>query len=244
MSETAGHNLVDQARLADLRAQADALLEQAARWIESGASDEAEAGHVNDTAAALKTLHNDIEGARKADKKPHTDAATAVDTQWKRLGDPVGVAASRLRKILTDFAKAQKARERAEVEAERRRLEEERGAAAAKASTHRARGDIGGEVAAAQEADALERERARLDKATPRGRIESATGAARPGALRERRVATAVTSPGLAMRALRQAGHAELIDQAMLQIANRVLRAKDGPDSLEGFTVETEEMFV
>jgi DNA repair exonuclease SbcCD ATPase subunit len=69
----------------------------------------------------VRKAANDAEAQRKAEKKPHDDAAKAVQAAWKPLLDKCEVAAAALKNALTPYREA---RQRAKDEAARLAREE------------------------------------------------------------------------------------------------------------------------
>lgn len=73
---------------------------------------------IKDLQSQIKRAARDGEAARKAEKKPHDDAAKAVQARWKPMLDKAQVAAAALAKMREPFLQAQ--------EAERKRIAEEK----------------------------------------------------------------------------------------------------------------------
>lgn len=131
---------------------------------------------------ARKTF-KEIEAARKAAKKPHDDAARAVQEAFKPLLAKVELAANKVGDMQTKWLRAERDREEAERlqrEADAKRVAEE---AERKGREAEARNDIDGMVEA--DAAAQEAEKAAKSAAKPvSARASSATGAGRTVSLR------------------------------------------------------------
>lgn len=81
-----------------------------------------------DTAAnwrqRLLDLGKQADKQREAEKRPHDDAAKAVQAKWKPSIDAAADAANRIRDALTAYMRAEEAKLRAEQEAQRKAAEE------------------------------------------------------------------------------------------------------------------------
>lgn len=65
----------------------------------------------------LRKASNDADEARKVEKKPHDDAAKAVQVRWKPLLDKADLAASTCKQALSPYLRAQEEAQRRAVEA-------------------------------------------------------------------------------------------------------------------------------
>lgn len=171
---------------AAVRADIDQRLATFARgadiYEQRGELDDDTAARANDFITGLKQLLKEAEDARKAEKKPHMDAAKAVDESWeaikRRIEKVIGVVRPmldrHLRRKEEERQKAeQQAREKARAaEAEARRAAEE----AAKAASASAR--IEAEERAAEQQRIAAEAQQRAERAAEPVRVESATGLA------------------------------------------------------------------
>lgn len=117
---------------------------QALGWLKtSGISDVTSKDMAANYRAKLIELRKSADAEREAKKRPHDEAAKAVQAQYKPLIDEADSAANELRDALTVYMREEERKERearekayreeqARVEAERRRLEAERAAKMAK----------------------------------------------------------------------------------------------------------------
>lgn len=74
--------------------------------------------------ARLLELAKKADKERDAEKRPHDDAAKAVQAKWKPSIDAATDAANQIRDALTAYMRAEEARQRAEAEAKRKAAEE------------------------------------------------------------------------------------------------------------------------
>lgn len=209
---------------ADIDARIDAFLKGADIWAERKELDDELAARANDFLAGLKKLQREADEARKAEKKPHQDAARAVDDAWKlrtgRIERIIGI----VRPLLDRFLRAKAEKERlAREEAERRRREAEEAARAAEADAAAA-ASASQRIEAEERAEAARRESeiaaAEAAKRAEPTRIESATGLANRRGLKTVRKARIVSLP-LALAHYKD--HADVAD-AILRLANAELR--------------------
>lgn len=102
-------------RLVDLRTAGDA-------WLKAGKVDsQEEADRLEAFRKQCRAAINDAEKQRKAEKKPHDDAAAAVQKKWLPVTDSFNRIIDAVTPILTAFAKA----EQEKIAAERKRLADE-----------------------------------------------------------------------------------------------------------------------
>ena len=136
-----GHNLPPEtdATFDQLSARTSALVENANRWIEERPElgNEAEAEKAGDFLDQLRKQSREIEAERKARKKPHSEAATAVDSKYNPLKRPVEIAGKFIKEKLTVWLEKQdaiKEEERRAAEAVARKAQEEADRAAQEAA--------------------------------------------------------------------------------------------------------------
>jgi len=98
---------------------------QALAWLtKSGVKDKTAADTAANWRARLLDLGKRADKQRETEKRPHDEAAKAVQAKWKPAIDEATEAANRIRDSLTAWMRAEDARQRAEQEAFRRTAEE------------------------------------------------------------------------------------------------------------------------
>mgnify|MGYP001087043457 CR=1 FL=1 len=103
---------------------------RALAWFQkNGIKDKSSSDMAANYRAELLRLSKEADTQRMAEKKPHDDAAKAVQAKWKPVIDEADAAANEIRDGLTKWMRAEEAR----LEAERRAKWEAEKAAAAKA---------------------------------------------------------------------------------------------------------------
>lgn len=127
--ETGDPFTVFSERLSELNAQAAALLAR-----QGEIADSVTAEKVATVMEAINKLKRDADEARKAEKRPHDDAAKAVQGKWLPLIDKAGLAAGALNGKITAYLKAEEKRVREEA---RRKAEEAAAEAARRAEEAR-----------------------------------------------------------------------------------------------------------
>lgn len=182
-----GHNeppAFDQAIVDEFETRISDFLEVTQAWLDlEEINDEQQAGLLTDQIDGLRGLYKEVDGARKAAKKPHDDAGKAVQSAFTPLLTKLKMSADKLKPKLEAYA-TKRAREEEQrkqqelAEAEARRQEAEAKAKAAEAS-----GDIGAQVDAQEAAEQAEKDAKEAAKA-PDTKVRSATGAGRTMALR------------------------------------------------------------
>lgn len=214
------------------------LFDEAQHFLDgAGVNSQAEADAVGRLMDLLRTAGRDADKARAAEKKPHDDAAKAVQARWKPLIDKADLAVSTCKKALAPYlqriADEQRAREeaaRAEAEAKAR--------AAAEAVRAAAHDDLAAQEAAQAaeaEAKAAEREAKRAANARPQ-----AAGGARAATLRTYYRPELVN----ANEALRHfiAIRPDDVKAALQRLAE--IEVQNGARSIPGFNIIAEERVV
>lgn len=123
----AGHNApppYDETFLADLKSRVIEFAEVAREWngvtrIEDGTQAAAAAEFIGDAGALAK----EVDETRKDQKRPHTAAAKAVDEAFGGLKAGLDLALSVVKRLQTDWLKAEEARLHAEQQAEAERAQ-------------------------------------------------------------------------------------------------------------------------
>lgn len=125
----------DDDSLEGVRARIDALVAEANRLMKAGpAKTKAEADAAADVAVKLGELYALADDLRKKEKKPHWDAAQAVDAEWNPVRDSALVYKTLKSKVVQPFLDAENARLKREAEeaaAEQARIRREAEEAAA-----------------------------------------------------------------------------------------------------------------
>jgi len=145
----------------------DDLLLEAKNYLDGNPiASEDEATAVSSLLSRLRRVANDADDARKLEKKPHDDAAKAVQARWKPILDKADLAVSTAKQALAPWLRQVEERQRAEAEAAR--IEAERLAKIASDTLAASYGDLQARDDAERllkAAGAAEKHAARLDKA-------------------------------------------------------------------------------
>jgi hypothetical protein len=163
------------------------LFDEAGNWLNGdGVNNEAEAEGVSRLLNMLRKARKDADAARVEEKRPHDEAAKAVQSKWKPLLDKCELAETTAKRALTPYLERKEAEQRAE--AERLRQEAEEAARKAREAHQAASTDL----AAAGVAKAAEEAAAELTKLANRADKTKAhaTGGERAIGLRSHWVAT------------------------------------------------------
>lgn len=232
---TIGHNNPPD-RFTLFREHIEELLDEAKQFLDGEPIEtDAQAEDVSRLLNMLRTAANDADEARKDEKRPHDEAAKAVQTKWKPVLEAADLAVSTAKKALAPFLQKKEDEQRAAAEAVR--MEAERQAAAArKAAENASPADLAAQttVRVLQENAAdLEKKAAKLDKGKAQAR-----GGGRAVSLRSVWTATLI-NPVEALKHYR-ATQPELLKQWLAEQAQRDVRA--GKRSIPGFEItETKE---
>nr|WP_111299397.1 hypothetical protein [Paracoccus saliphilus] len=236
-----GHNNplpYDAEAAAKLEGRVHELADAGGAWLDKGkVEDDEQAGKLNDFLTQARTCARDIEAARKEAKKPHDDAAKAVDVKFKTLAAPLEKLGLSLKSILTAFA-AEKQRQ---LDEERRRQQEEARRKQEEADRLRreaeARNDVIAQAAAEEAAKAAEKE-AKAAAKPARAQIASATGGGRTMATRTTYKAE-VENMNRAFSFFRDhAEHGPKIRALFEQLAEAERRSRDGAKEIPGITFQ------
>lgn len=118
---TVGHN----AGTLSLPEEIEDAAAQAVAWLtKTGIADKTGADTAANWRARLLDLGKQADKQRDAEKRPHDEAAKAVQAKWKPCIETATDAANRLRDALTQWMRAEEAKARAEAEAKRKLAEE------------------------------------------------------------------------------------------------------------------------
>lgn len=107
------------------REEVEDLLLEARNYLDGEPiANEGQANAVSSLLSRLRRVARDADDARKAEKKPHDDAAKAVQAKWKPIIDKADLAATTAKEALAPWLRRLEEQQRAEAEAAR--LEAER----------------------------------------------------------------------------------------------------------------------
>jgi hypothetical protein len=184
---------------ADIDQRLGAFLEGADVWAQRSELNEDTAWRANDFIAGAKKLLKDAEDARKAEKKPHMDAAKEVDRTWDaiktRIEKVIGVVTPLLAAHLRKKEEERRAREEEARRKAREAEEAARLAAADAAAAQSAQARIEAEARAEAEAQRAKEAEAEAARAREPVRVESSTGLTQRKGLRTIRTPVIVSLP-------------------------------------------------
>ena len=104
--------------------EVDDLLLEARNWLDGEPVEtEAQAEAISSLLNRLRRVSKDADEARKVEKKPHDDAAKAVQAKWKPIIDRADLAASTAKDALAPYLRKVEEQQRAEAEAARAEAE-------------------------------------------------------------------------------------------------------------------------
>lgn len=133
------------------KAHFEDLRTEAGNWLDGTAIEtQAQADEVSRLMDEFRKASKDADKARAEEKKPHDDAAKAVQAKWKPLLDSAELAVTLCKKTLAPWLQKLEDEKRAAAEAARKEAEEK---AAAAAAAMRAASDT--DLGAREAADAL-----------------------------------------------------------------------------------------
>lgn len=214
------------------------LMETARGFLDGEPIDsEALATKVSQLLDECRTAGKDADKARAEEKKPHDEAAKAVQAKWKPLIDRAALAADACKKALAPWLAKKEAEARAA--AEKARQEAEAKAAEAAAAMRAADST---DLAAREEAEAKVQEARRAEAAANKAeKVRSvATGGARATTLRTS-YRPELTNAADALRHYVKA-RPEEIKACLLRLAE--VDVRNGARSLPGFTIHATQQVV
>ena len=189
MTATLGHNSgiippYDPAVLESAVKKATDLADTAGAWLDLGQIDTAEDSQMlTDFVTGARAVEKEIEAARVAAKKPHDEAAKAVQEAFKRPLAIVEKVLAKAKALQGDFL----ARERKRIEDEKRRQAEEAARLAAEAEAEARRAAAANDVIGEAEAEEKARIAAQAAKEAAKAatvKADSYTGGGRAMSLR------------------------------------------------------------
>lgn len=133
-----GHNLDP---FEQSRQEIEDLYEEAGAWLDGEVKTQAEADGVSKLLEMLRKAAKQADARRKEEKKPHDDAAKAVQSKWKPVLDRAERAQDVSKQALTAFLRAKDEEQRRAAEYARREAEAAEAAAQA-AFEHSGVGDL------------------------------------------------------------------------------------------------------
>ena len=182
-----------------------------------------------------RTASKDADKARATEKKPHDDAAKAVQEKWKPLIAKCELAADVAKKALAPFLAAEQAKREAEA-TEARRIADEAAAAARKAMQEAAEADL----AKRAEAEALLAEAEKADKAANKAGKERASVGGGARAVTLRTVWSAeIVDRRTALNAYLKTNPDAFVD-VIQSLANH--EARHGPRTTPGINFQSEQV--
>jgi len=223
---------------AGFEAHINDLFDEAKNFLDGeGVNTQGQADAVGQLLDQLRTAAKDADKARVEEKKPHDDAAKAVQAKWKPLLDKADLAVTTCKKALAPYL--QKVEEEKRKAAEAARLEAEEKARLAQAAAGLAAKD---DLAAQEEADRLIREAKKAETAANKAAGDGAKvkGGARAVSLR--------TSYRPELENAREAllhyvkTRPDDIKALLVQLAERDIR--EGKRTIPGFRVIEEQTVV
>lgn len=195
--------------------------------------DEAQAAAVSRILDDARKASKAADEARKDEKRPHDEAAAAVQARWKPLLERADLAATTAKEALAPWLQRLEDEQRAAAEAMRKEAEEA-AEVAAQTSASVDPGDLAGQTTARirqESAHALAQRATRAEKARPHVR-----GGERANFLKSR--CTAILSDPVAFARWAWTNRRPDYDEFLQGLANREVR--HGPRDIPGITVNTE----
>ncbi|MBO9430579.1 hypothetical protein [Sulfitobacter sp. R18_1] len=197
------------------------------------------AEQVTDQIDGLRKLWNKIDKARKAEKKPHDDAAQEVQDAFNPLLTKVKTAGDKLKPKLAAYASEQakiEAKKKADAEEKARKAAEEAEAARKAAEESN---DIDAQVEAEEQAKAAAAAQKAAAKKTTTN-VKSASGAGRTMSLRKIKEVE-ITNANVLFMAIREEPE---VQEALAKAATRIVRASgyDKGKPLPGIKVNEREV--
>ncbi|RYG88634.1 MAG: hypothetical protein EON59_03805 [Alphaproteobacteria bacterium] len=213
-----------------ISAHIDDLLDAAKQFLDGDAiTSQAVADEVGRLLDAARQAEKAADAQRKIDKKPHDDAAKAVQAQWAPIIARCSLIVSTAKQAVAPFLAAEQARKDAEA-AEARRIADE-----ATARAQEALRASGTDLAAKEEAEALLKDAKRADTTANRAGRDKAMVAGGGRAVSLRSVWTAtLADPVAALKHYRET-QPEALKAWLLEQAQRDVST--GARVIPGFTI-------
>ena len=229
-----GHNVGDEEQ--QIRDQANALARDIKELTATPIDNDEKAVALKTAADDLRKLSKMVDALRIEKKRPHDDAAAAVQAHYKPILDRMGEIVKWATKALSDYAAKVRAQKQRDAEIERQRVAE----AAREAEEKRKATEATGDVISAAEAEKREQDLAKAAKEAERAEKKAATavvggGDGRAGVgVRMKRVARLRS----AVEALMHYRDRESLIAEAVRIANAEVRASRGAEiTIPGFDI-------
>lgn len=214
------------------------LFTEAANFLDgAGVNSEAEAQAVAKLMDLLRTASKDADKARVEEKKPHDDAAKAVQSKWKPLLDRADLAVTTCKKALAPWLSKKEAEAKAAAELARKEAEAKAHAAAEAMRQADATNLEAREAAEALVKDAKKAEAAAMKAENVR---PQAAGGARAATLRTT-YRPELVSPSEALKHY-VVHQPDALKACLLHLAETDVRA--GKHSLPGFVIHADQTVV
>lgn len=215
----------------------DLLLEARNHLDGEAIQSQAQADAIGSLLDKIRTASKDADKARAAEKKPHDDAAKAVQAKWKPLIDKCDTATDACKKALAPYLKRVEEEKRAKEEAARREAEEK-----ARIAAEAVRQAPLDDLTAREAAEELERAAKEAEKAANKASKDGArvAGGARATTLRTYYHPELVT-PSDALRHYVQT-RPDDVKAFLLRLAE--VDVREGKRTIPGFNVVAEERVV
>lgn len=234
-----GHNMPPGPALPpDLDAKIRDFLDAGGAWLDLKAIETKEQSQkATDFVSGARSVFKKIDDERKAQKKPHDDAAKAVQEFFSPLLKKIELVGEKVKALQAAFLQKERAREEAERRERERKAREEAEAAEAARAAAEARNDVSGMVDAEEAKKAAEKA-AKAASGPAKAAAGSATGAGRSMSLRKVYSCT-VENRGPALSHFRD--HPEVI--ALIErLATAEVRGQEGEKKAPpGFRLNVEE---
>lgn len=239
-----GHNsgaVFDEVARDNLDATADEFLIASQKWIDMSAlSTDIQAAQLTDQIDGLRGLMKKVEDARKADKKPHADAAKAVDDAYRPVTAKLQTCMAGLKKLADSWLqlkRAQAENERRQREADARAKQEAADRAAAEAAQGN---DLAAQIAAERAAKEAEEAQKAADAKIDTS-MRSMSGAGRTISTRTQRT---VVIKNVRQLFLHYQDHPRVME-VLQSLAQADVRAKDVDHTqIPGIRIEETEVAV
>ena len=234
----AGHNappIVDPDLLAREKDRVRDFADAAGAWLDKGKlENDEQAGKLKDFLDGARGVVKQIDAARAEAKRPHDEAAKAVQAAFKPLLDAVETAIARTKPMLTAYLEEKRLAEEARRAEAARLAREEADRAAAAAVAAAQRNDVLGQAEAEAAVVAAQKAEIEARRETKVG-VASATGGGRTAALRSQKV---VVVENWRQAFLHVQDHPR-VQEAILSALNEKARSKDfGDRTLTGCRIE------
>lgn len=233
-----GHNMPPEGPFDSFSTHINDLLAEARGFLDgAGVNSDAEADAVSKLMDLIRTANKDADKARAEEKKPHDDAAKAVQARWKPLLEKADLAVSTCKHALIPWLAKKEAEQRTAAEVARATAD-----AKAREAAEAMRQAEATNLAAREEAEALLADAKRADVAANKAEKArpQASGAARATTLRTT-YRPELVNPADALRHY-VAQRPDAIKACLQHLAEIDVRA--GKHQIPGFSIHEERSVV